>query len=243
MRTDFGTWRVGSAGSNTGACGVTSEAVVAAPVKRWSDEERIRALMAELNHRAKNMLMVVLAISRQTATGDPKDFIARLQGRIQALSVIQDLLIESSWRGVALPDLVWSQLPCFQDLIATRIELDGPPLLISAPAAQTIGMALHELSVNAGKYGALSCGEGCVEIKWNLKHTRARRQVFAMSWREKSGPSISEPARFGFGTAAIRDVTASSFDAQVELVFPASGLEWRLECEAEQVLALCEPST
>jgi two-component sensor histidine kinase len=122
MRTDFRTC-VGSAGSNTGACRVTSEACVAAPVKRRSAEECIRALMAELNHRTKNMLMVVQAISRQTAAGEPKDFIARLQGRIQALSVIQDLLIESNWRGVALPDLVRSQLPCFQELIARRIEL------------------------------------------------------------------------------------------------------------------------
>jgi two-component sensor histidine kinase len=97
----------------------------------------------------------VQAIARQTLAATPQDFLDRFGKRIEALAAGQDLLIKNAWKGVALDELVHSQLAPFEDLIGTRIYIQGPNLFVSAFAAQTIGMALHELATNVGKYGAL----------------------------------------------------------------------------------------
>src|SRR5271167_421718 len=127
------------------------------------------------------MLSVVLAIARQTASATPGEFIERFSERIQALAASQDLLVQNKWKGVDLNELVQSQLAHFRDLIGTRIELQGPPLFVSASAAQAIGMALHELATNGGKYGALANGDGRVEIEWSLERTNAVETAFVMA--------------------------------------------------------------
>jgi hypothetical protein len=140
-------------------------------------EEHIRLLLREVNHRSKNMLSLVQAVARQTLAARPECFIDRFVERIQALAANQDLLVKNSWKGVDLEELAKSQLAHFKDLIGTRIALKGPSLLISASAAQTIGMALHELATNAGKYGAQSrrFGEGCPAAS-QLRAARSRSQ-------------------------------------------------------------------
>src|SRR5262245_66380174 len=122
--------------------------------------------MREINHRAKNMLSVVDAIAHQTASRSPEDFIDRFSERIQALSANQDLLIKSAWHGVEIEDLVCAQVAPFADLLGSRIVVCGPKLRFNAASAQAVGLALHELTTNAGKYGALSKDKGSVEISW-----------------------------------------------------------------------------
>jgi two-component sensor histidine kinase len=118
----------------------------------------------EINHRTKNMLSVVDAIAHQTAARNPDDFIERLSERIQALSASQDLLIKSEWHGVEIEDLVRAQVPPFADLLGSRIVVRGPKLRLNAASAQAVGLALHELTTNAGKYGAFSKDTGGLEI-------------------------------------------------------------------------------
>src|SRR5262245_39149634 len=113
------------------------------------------------------MLSVVDAIARQTATRDPEHFVDRFSERIQALSANQDLLVKNAWHGVEIEDLVRAQLAPFTDLIGSRIALCGSKLRLNAAAAQAIGLALHELSTNAGKYGALSTNTGRVDVSWD----------------------------------------------------------------------------
>jgi PAS domain-containing protein len=126
--------------------------------KRREEESRERAerehlLMREVNHRAKNMLSLVQAIARQSAAREPEDFVGHFTERIQALAANQDLLIRHEWHGVDVNDLVCAQLAHFADLVGSRIAAHGPKLRVNAAAAQAIGLAMHELATNAGKYG------------------------------------------------------------------------------------------
>ncbi len=214
-------------------------ALVTDITERRRNEEQIRLLMAEVNHRSKNMLAVVQAVARQTLASTPDDFVERFGERVQALAAAQDLLVKNEWRGVDLEDLVLSQLAHFKDLIGTRIGLKGPPRLISASAAQTIGMALHELATNAGKYGALSTREGRVEIEWNFKRPGTDKETFVLSWRETGGPAVETPSIQGFGSTVICTFAELNLNAIVKLDFAVSGLSWQLLCPAANVGESC----
>ena len=203
---------------------------------RKEAEERMKLLLKEVNHRAKNMLALVQAVARQTAATGKDDFLTRFGERIQALAISQDLLVKAEWKGVQFDELVRSQLAHFQDLIGTRIELKGPPLLVAASAAQTFGMAIHELATNAGKYGALSAAEGRVMIAWSLERDGAGAETFALSWCEQGGPPVAPPSKSGFGSKVIGRLAESSLDANVDLEFRHTGLSWRLRCPAGGVI-------
>ncbi len=203
---------------------------------RKKQEKQVETLLHEVNHRSKNMLAVVQAIARQTLAVQPDNFIRTFEERIHALSANQDLLVKSAWTGVYLEELVRSQLAPFKDFIGSRIELAGPSLLLSADASQAIGMALHELATNAGKYGALSNSNGRVTITWSLESSRTGEEIFVMTWLEEGGPPVSEPKRRGFGSTIIGRVVEQSLDGKVEFTHLVTGVRWRLECRALDVL-------
>jgi len=198
--------------------------------ERKEREEREHLFMREINHRAKNMLSVVDAIAHQTAAKAPEDFIERFSERIQALSANQDLLIRNEWHGVEIEDLVRAQLAPFADLIGTRITTQGPKLRLNAASAQAIGLALHELATNAGKYGALS-NTGRVDICWGTDGS-----ILTMSWTEREGPPVSAPKWRGFGTIVMEAMTERSVGGTVDLDYAPSGLSWRLACPAANAL-------
>ena len=193
--------------------------------KEHADRERL--LMREINHRAKNMLSLVHAIARQTAARQPPDFIERFTERIQALAANQDLLIRNEWHGVDLEDLVRAQLAHFADLVGSRIAAHGPKLRLNAAAAQAIGLAMHELATNAGKYGALSVDRGHVNVYWKVDG-----DILTISWTERGGPPVSPPERRGFGTVVMQEMVEQSVDGDVDLDYAPSGLTWRLTCRA-----------
>ncbi len=199
-------------------------------------EKQVETLLHEVNHRSKNMLAVVQAIARQTLATNPADFAESFGERIYALSANQDLLVKNAWIGVYLEELVRSQLAPFKDLIGDRIEVAGPSLLLSAAAAQAIGMALHELATNAGKYGALSDFKGRVSITWSLESSRTGEEIFVMTWLEEGGPPVREPKRKGFGSMVIGRLLEQSLDGKVEFAHLVTGVRWRLECRAHDVL-------
>jgi PAS domain S-box-containing protein len=199
--------------------------------ERRAREEQVQLLMREVSHRAKNMLSLVHAIARQTAAREPEDFIERFTERIQALAANLDLLIRSEWQGVDVEDLVRAQLAHFADLIGFRIAVDGPKLRLNAAASQAIGLALHELSTNAGKYGALSMAAGCVDVGWRLDG-----DIFTMNWSERSGPPVRQPERRGFGSTVIDPMAKRSVGGEVRLDYAPSGLVWQLTCPATNAL-------
>jgi two-component sensor histidine kinase len=138
--------------------------------ERKRHEGQLQLLLSEVNHRAKNMLGLVQAIALQTAAPGSAEFIKHFSQRMQALAASQDLLVRSQWRGVDIKALVRAQLAHFDDLLGRRIKLEGPALQLAASAAQSIGMAFHELATNAGKYGVLSTSTGETLIRWRLEY-------------------------------------------------------------------------
>ncbi len=210
---------------------VTMVGTVQDITERKEREEKEHLLMREINHRAKNMLSVVDAIAHQTAARNPEDFVERFSERIQALSANQDLLVRNEWQGVDVADLIRAQLAHFAGLIGSRIAVHGPKLRLSAASAQAVGLALHELATNAGKYGALSTDAGHVDVSWGTDG-----DTLAMSWTERDGPPVSAPKRRGFGTIVMEAMTARSVDGAVDLDYAPSGVTWRLTCPAANAL-------
>jgi PAS domain S-box-containing protein len=199
--------------------------------ERKEREEREHLLVREMNHRVKNILTVVDAIAHRTAAENPKDFAKRFSDRIRALSANQDLLFRNEWKGVDVEDLVRAQLSHLTDLIGSRIVVDGPELRFNTVGAQAIGLALHELATNAGKYGALSTDRGRVDVCWN-----SSGNAFTMSWTEREGPPVSAPRRRRFGTTVIERMAESNLGGTVDLDYAPSGLTWCLTCPAGNAL-------
>jgi two-component sensor histidine kinase len=187
--------------------------------------------MSEISHRARNMLSLVQAIARQTAAREPEGFIERFTERIQALAANQDLLVQNEWHGIDVEDLVRAQLAHFADLVGSRITVQGPKLRLNAAAAQAIGLALHELATNAGKYGALSVDVGRVDVSWRFDDG-----IFAMNWIERNGPPVSPPKRQGFGSTVIDSMVKQTVKGVVQLDYIPSGVVWNLSCAAANAL-------
>jgi PAS domain S-box-containing protein len=202
---------------------------------RKRHEEHLNLLMHEVNHRAKNMLSVVQAISYQTAAKSPEDFLARFTERLQALSANQDLLVRNEWGGVDIADLVLAQLAAFADLMGSRISVHGPKLRFNSAAAQAVGLALHELATNASKYGALSTKAGSVEVCWRIDCG-----MFTMSWTERGGPPVTVPTQRGFGSTVVSLMAKRSVQGEVRLDYAPSGVIWTLTCPSANALESAE---
>lgn len=206
--------------------------------ERKRSEERVKTLMGEINHRAKNLLAVVQAIARLTMKGtDPAVFVQLFEERIAGLAVSQDLLVAGDWTGVDLTALVRMQLGHYLGSLNARISIEGPPTRINAAAAQTLGMSLHELGTNAAKYGSLSDPAGSVRIEWSiLDGQNGGPPRFRLTWSERNGPPPAPPTRQGFGHTVLLQMAKRALDADIALDFPASGLIWQLTVPAERIV-------
>src|SRR5262244_3084465 len=136
--------------------------------ERKEGEAHLRLLLRELTHRSKNLLAVIQAMARQTAqhAGSVETFLTQFGARLQALAASHDLLIRESWCGASLAELIRSQLAPYLDRSGSQIAVDGPAVTLRPEAAQSLGLALHELAVNAVRYGALSTPTGRISIAW-----------------------------------------------------------------------------
>ncbi len=204
--------------------------------ERKAQEEREHLILREMNHRAKNVLAVVQVLARQTARRTPEDYLERLDARIGALAASHDVLVSNSWKDLPFEDLVRSQLGHFKHLIGSRILLSGDTTRIKATAAQALGLALHELSTNAAKYGALSNDAGQVEITWRQEQGE-NGPVFALAWRESGGPEVTAPQTRGFGSVVIENSLQSQFDCTVDIEYAPAGLNCVFSAPAARVLA------
>ncbi|WP_017665546.1 HWE histidine kinase domain-containing protein [Porphyrobacter sp. AAP82] len=228
--------------ARAGADGIT-EWVVGTNLDITEEKDReshIRLLLGEVNHRAKNLLAVVLSVARRTSGADHETFLQNFAARIQSLATGQDLLVRNAWRGVGLRALVTAQRGHYKDLLGTRILLEGEDIALGPHAVQTLGMALHELATNAGKHGALSQDGGEVLLRWECSGPGAAARV-TIVWQERGGPPISPPAASGFGSVVIGDMVRNSLDAGVEIRFEPAGFVWRMDCALAAIIEQDEP--
>jgi PAS domain S-box-containing protein len=202
--------------------------------ERKRAEEHIRLLLAELNHRSNNLLMVIQAIARQTATtADARAFAERFTERINGLAASNALLVSGKWQGVDVAELVRSQVtPIAGD--GGRVALEGPAIRVTPQAAQAIGMALHELATNAAKHGALASDAGRIGISWSVEAEGAG--IFRMIWSERDGPTVPAPTRTGFGRTVLERMITSTLGGSAALDFRDSGAIWTFTCPSAGVL-------
>ena len=219
--------------------------LVVAVVRDITERKRVEAwvqwLMREVSHRAKNILSVVQAMAQQTRAGLGQEFVSEFEERIRGLSASYDLLVNNKWQNVQLAELVRAQLGHLGSLVEGRIAARGPELWITSAAAETIGMALHELATNAGKYGALSTDAGRVDITWRLERADDGRDRFTMEWNERGGPTVTTPTQHGFGWTVLCQITKMLLEADVTLEYAPAGVVWRLACPADRLRESTEP--
>ncbi|HEY1735144.1 MAG TPA: PAS domain S-box protein [Methylovirgula sp.] len=201
-------------------------------------EAHVRFLMRELTHRSKNLLAVIQAMARQSLIlqTTPEDFVERFSERLSGLAGSHDLLSSDDWAGASLVQLIRSQLQHYGDLFGTRIQLQGPDLILRPEAAQNIGIALHELSTNAAKFGALSVPEGKVTISWKFTTGANDARRMHMNWEEKDGPPVVPPDHRGFGHMVMDKITGQALGGRSQAQFAPEGVSWTLDVPATSVL-------
>ncbi len=190
--------------------------------KRAEDQQRL--LVAELNHRVKNTLSVVLAIASQTLrrAPSPEAFNASFVGRLRALAAAHDLLTQSHWQSADLETVISHALQVHAGG-DRALTVHGPALALSPRQTLTLSLVLHELATNAAKYGGLSTSAGRVEIRWELSGGERGPQL-RLSWTERDGPAVTRPDVEGFGTKLIERSIAYELGGTVDLAFDPEGL-------------------
>ncbi len=200
--------------------------------RRKQSEKRQDLLIAELDHRVKNVLARVAAVVMHTRQrcGTMDEFVKALHGRIQSMAAAHALLSRSRWSGVGLTDLIRHQLEPYTTDANTTIS--GPEIMLTSAQTQAVAMVIHELVTNAAKYGALSSPDGRVSVNWH--RTRADvAAILTITWRELGGPPIAAPFQSGYGSGLIRDLIPHELGGTVDLVFSSDGACCKIEIPFE----------
>ena len=197
--------------------------------ERKRTEKHQGQLVAELDHRVKNVLARVAAVAMYTGQGSStmEELLQTLDGRIQSLADAHVLLSHSRWKGVGLADLVRHQLAPYANDSNTTI--DGPETMLSAATTEALAMVLYELVTNAAKYGALSAPQGRVCVTWAGGSKGGSLGGIVILWREMGGPLVAAPKRSGYGTKLIRDLIPHEIGGAVDLAFTAEGVSCKIE--------------
>jgi PAS domain S-box-containing protein len=205
---------------------------------RKNAERQQAVLVAELNHRVKNMLAIVQSLAFQTLRGSdvPDEITQAFSGRLKALAAAHHLLSEDGWDGASIREITEAALKPLACDLDRRFRVTGEDLRLTPQAAVSLGMALYELATNALKYGALSTDEGLVELSWQLSASPGPR--LSIRWRERYGPRVERPSRQGFGTRMIKRVLGGN----VKLEFDPEGLACTIDAPADGIISAADAS-
>ena len=197
-------------------------------------EQRQRLLIAELNHRVKNILAQVAGAAASTRQGSRSidDFVRSLGGRIQSMAAAHTLLSESGWQGVGLNALVCAELAPY--MAGVNIKISGIDVVLTSAETQAVGRVLHELATNAAKYGALSIPCGQVSVSWHCRPTGPAATLI-LEWRELGGPPVASEVQSSYGTNLIRNLIPHELGGKVDLMFAPHGVTCRIELPIKQL--------
>ena len=191
--------------------------------ERHKYEARLRRLVDELNHRAKNTLAVVQSLAKLTLKNLDSSSRQSFEERLFNLAQVHDLLTQDHWTGAELGAVLGSAIRAVFPA-ENRVNLAGDSIRLQPRTAISLSMAAHELATNAIKYGALSAASGRVSVRWSTDGGR-----FVLIWEESNGPAPTPPTRKGFGTRMIGDVVAKELEGEVRFDYRAAGLLCTIE--------------
>jgi two-component system, chemotaxis family, CheB/CheR fusion protein len=185
-------------------------------------ERHQRLLIDELNHRVKNMLTVVGSLAAQTVRRSEslEDFARAFTGRVRALTISYALLSNQNWLSVSLRDLLVEAIKPYTAREQSKVMLTGSEVRLKPAGVLAMGMAVHELTTNASRFGALSMPEGSIEITWRLEASE-----LVVDWTERNGPPVPASPRRGFGTTLIERGFAHELSGRAKLAFKSAGVQ------------------
>ena len=197
-------------------------ASIADITERKRAESQRDLLLAELSHRVKNTLATVISIAHQSFSKAPSIEKARrsFDDRIRALAQTHARLAEANWSGVSLEAVIRDETAPYQDG-GRNVLIAGPHITLNPRTAVGLGMAIHELTTNAAKYGALSSKAGTLKIAWQ---TAGPDNEVQLTWTESGGPSVSPPEHSGFGRTLLERALGADLNGSVNLEFAREGL-------------------
>lgn len=199
---------------------------------RKSAEEHRELLINELNHRVKNTLATVQSIAAQTLRNGGVDPAVQetLESRLLTLSSVHSLLTNENWESAELHDVVWASLRPHMAPDREPFQVAGPGIRLHPKSAVIVSMALHELSTNAIKYGALSVDTGRVNLDWAIDGGR-----FNLRWREHGGPPVVMPSRRGFGSRLIERGLSAELHGRATIDYHPVGVVCTIDAPVDAV--------
>jgi two-component sensor histidine kinase len=201
------------------------------------ERDRQKLLLDELNHRIKNTLTIVQAVTTQTLRNSdvPLGIRNALDQRLRALARGHDLLITSKWEGARLRDVITQVISSYDQKRAERIHLSGPDVALSPQQALAFSLVVNELATNAIKHGSLSNQTGAVEVNWTSRDDGGGAWL-VFTWRETGGPAVTPPQRIGFGTKLIERGLGDDLGGSAKLDYGVTGIVCSIEARL-QILA------
>lgn len=192
-------------------------------------EETLKTLLRELSHRSKNLLAIIQSLASQTARHSVTvpEFLVRFRGRIQSLSSSQDIVTDADWRGADLVSLVVMQVERYAPDGMGQIEFQGIDVYLSPTASLHVGLALHELAVNAASYGSLSVPGGKVAIR-SVFIQKSEERFLQLTWREAGGPRVRTDHDTRFGTSTLERIVPNSVGGEAKLEYRSDGIRYTL---------------
>jgi light-regulated signal transduction histidine kinase (bacteriophytochrome)/CheY-like chemotaxis protein len=185
--------------------------------------ERQELLIAELNHRVRNILNLIKGLINQSADGhnDVSSLTGVIGGRIDALARAHDQITRQHWAPASLYDLIETECDAYLGIKADRIFISGPDAMLNPDAFSSLSLVIHELMTNSAKYGALCDSQGRVFIDI----TQESDGSLTLEWREKGGPAVQAPTRRGFGTTIIERSIPYELQGTAVVRYELTGVE------------------
>ena len=192
-------------------------------------EERQSLLIRELHHRVRNTLATVQGVMNTTARSSAtiEDFQEAFAGRISSLAKTHAVMTEEPDQSVSFEHLLTQELGFYADGLGERISLRGPAVDLPSQIAVPLGMAVHELTTNAAKYGALASEAGRIAVEWSLDECPVGAAL-RWEWNETDGPTVTPPGREGFGSMLLKRVLSQQIGAEVNVAFEPEGFRLRM---------------